>query len=635
MDMRKFFLILSLFSFFFSSAQSPLKKLSQRSAITFDTDAQAYITAAGITSTAQKNAVNTLVVDLKAISLWTSFKAIYPLMGGTSSSTKYNLVNPLDTDAAFRIAWNGTVSFQATGVKGDGSTGYGNTFFTPSVSSTKNDVGIIIDVAENLKNASYVDMGSQHVSTGQFYFNSSNASSAEGRFYGTTNNATGQNPGSTAHSSKGLWYLQRISDVNISLYKSAGLINVDAATTAAQANPTRPVYVLAYNSVGTLATPSPRLIQFIAITEGLTQTEVAAVQIVIEKFLKTSGKYLSGNKINRDILGLGDSFMAGSLATVPANAFINLLATYYGQAVENRGAGGEGAFKATDNLFSSMLNKSVNPYYTVAMFGFNDLRRSGSNAKTYSKLQAAAHTIISHQFINRVVSVQDATVTKTNWATEQVFETYKYKYVSPTIEPLSSDASGATLSWDFTGTNVVVGAYVTTDTYDALNGPFTIHVDGVLKGTYDLRDQTDGILSNGNPNKTIPKAIPIFGLSTGAHTIVITSTTATPVTIDYLATMYNANEYQSAVTIGEISYMTPTGYATGAGTNNATTPIMQAGTDAIRAIVDEYIAQGYPVTMFPTNDFLDLGTDIDADNVHPNDSGHDHIFDAIQSVINP
>lgn len=598
-----------------------------------DDDAELFLDAAGISDELIINAVNNLVISLKSEALWEKIKAFYPFVGGTSLTTKFNLKNPLDTDEAFRITWNGTINFDSSGVKGDGSTGYGDTHFTPSINSVKDNIGLIVVTGENLKNSSYVDMGSQHVSTGQFYFNSSTASAALGRIYGTTNDVTGQNPGSTNHSSKGAWYMQRIGETNLSLYKNGGLINVDTGTTSAQASPTRPVYILAHNNNGILATPSARLIHLIGITEGITQEEIAELQLILERFLKESGKYQGGNKINRDILGLGDSFMAGSLASIPANAFINLLATEYSQSVENRGAGGEGAFKATDNLFSSMLNKSVNPYYTVAMFGFNDLRRSGDNAKTYSKLQAAAHTIIAHQFINKVVSVQDAAVTKTNWATEQVFETYKYKHVSPTIEPISSDTSGATLSWDFTGNNVVVGAFVTTAEYDAFNGPFTIHIDGILQGTYDLRDQTDGILSNSNPNKTIPKAIPFFGLADGNHTIVITATTSTPVTIDYLATMYNANEYQSAITIGDIAYMTPAGYATGVGTNNASTPIMQEGTDSIQAIVDMYVAQGYPVTMFPTNDYLDLDTDIDADNVHPNDSGHQHIFDAIQSVI--
>ena len=59
--------------------------------ISFDADAQAFITAAAITDLNQQNAINTLVVSLKGYSIWTKFKAIYPIVGGTASQHKYNL----------------------------------------------------------------------------------------------------------------------------------------------------------------------------------------------------------------------------------------------------------------------------------------------------------------------------------------------------------------------------------------------------------------------------------------------------------------------------------------------------------------------------------------------------------------
>ena len=66
-------------------------------------DAQAFITAASITDPTQQSAINQLVVDLKGYGVWTKMQAIYPFVGGTSTSTSYNLKNT----AQFQISWKG------------------------------------------------------------------------------------------------------------------------------------------------------------------------------------------------------------------------------------------------------------------------------------------------------------------------------------------------------------------------------------------------------------------------------------------------------------------------------------------------------------------------------------------------
>jgi len=71
----------------------------------FDTDAQAFLTATGITDLTISNAINDLVVGLKADSLWTKYKAIYPCVGGTAFTHKFNLKDPRDLDAAFRLTY--------------------------------------------------------------------------------------------------------------------------------------------------------------------------------------------------------------------------------------------------------------------------------------------------------------------------------------------------------------------------------------------------------------------------------------------------------------------------------------------------------------------------------------------------
>lgn len=92
-----------------------------------DPDAQAFITAAGITDPTQQSAINTLVVDLKSDGLWTKMMAIYPLVGGTASSQKYNLKDPRDLDVAYRLTFGGGWSHGSFGIAGNFTNTYADT----------------------------------------------------------------------------------------------------------------------------------------------------------------------------------------------------------------------------------------------------------------------------------------------------------------------------------------------------------------------------------------------------------------------------------------------------------------------------------------------------------------------------
>jgi len=105
---------------------------------TCDADAQTFNTNAGITGTTEQSAVCQLVSDLKTYNIWTKMKAIYPFVGGTATTHKYNLKNPLDTNAAFRLVFSGGSSHSNGGVTFNGVNGYGNTFLSASLVLTTN-----------------------------------------------------------------------------------------------------------------------------------------------------------------------------------------------------------------------------------------------------------------------------------------------------------------------------------------------------------------------------------------------------------------------------------------------------------------------------------------------------------------
>lgn len=97
-----------------------------------DADAQAFLTAAAITDPTISGAINTLVVQMKADNIWSKMKAVYPMVGGTANSHKFNLKDPRDLDIAFRLQFNGGWTHSANGAQSNGTNGWANTFFNPS-----------------------------------------------------------------------------------------------------------------------------------------------------------------------------------------------------------------------------------------------------------------------------------------------------------------------------------------------------------------------------------------------------------------------------------------------------------------------------------------------------------------------
>ena len=104
-----------------------------RSILTIPSDpAVNFINAAGITDPTQIAAITTLVASAQANGWWDKCDAIYPFVGGTANSHKYNLKDPRDVNNAFRLTFYGNFTHSATGIKGDGSTAWAQTYLVPS-----------------------------------------------------------------------------------------------------------------------------------------------------------------------------------------------------------------------------------------------------------------------------------------------------------------------------------------------------------------------------------------------------------------------------------------------------------------------------------------------------------------------
>lgn len=96
-----------------------------------DIDVLNYLIAANITALLERNAANYLITSLKLNNLWSKMYALYPFLGSVASSHKYNAVNPLDTNGAFRMTFSST-THSYSGVSFNATSAYGRTYLTPS-----------------------------------------------------------------------------------------------------------------------------------------------------------------------------------------------------------------------------------------------------------------------------------------------------------------------------------------------------------------------------------------------------------------------------------------------------------------------------------------------------------------------
>lgn len=137
----------------------------------YDTDAQAFFTAVeggGDTLTdTEKNAVNTLVLTLKSDGIWNSMQAVYPFVGGTGTSMKWNLKDPRDLDAAYRITWTGTYTYDANGVQGSATqtSQRGDTKYTVNTNSAGDGLHMSMYINAGTADAGY-DLGANDGAAG-------------------------------------------------------------------------------------------------------------------------------------------------------------------------------------------------------------------------------------------------------------------------------------------------------------------------------------------------------------------------------------------------------------------------------------------------------------------------------------
>jgi hypothetical protein len=252
-----------------------------------DPDAQAFITAAAITDPTQQSAVNQLVVDLKADGIWSKMKAIYPFVGGTSSTHKFNLKNPLDTDAAFRLVFNGGWTHSSTGATPNGTNAFANTYFSPNPNQTKNNAHLSYYSRTNAVTSS-LEIG---VSNGGGFARNMTGYNFGGIAY-TAINANITSRAAVSNPTTGFLIGSRTTQLQEKYYSSTGLETVNNDSSAAPAISTFSMYLGAVNNSNSGTFYSTKQCAFASIGDGLSDAELANFYTAVQTFNTTLNRQI-------------------------------------------------------------------------------------------------------------------------------------------------------------------------------------------------------------------------------------------------------------------------------------------------------------------------------------------------------
>jgi len=255
-----------------------------------DADAQAFITAAGITDATQQSAINTLVTDLKTYGIWTKMKAIYPFIGGTSTTHKWNLKDPRDLDSAFRLVFSGGWTHSSTGALPGGVNGYADTKFIPNTNLTLNNTHMSFYSRTNTNNGidDFSSIITGDTSNMRMIIRELGAFKAD--MYSSAQRAT-----ASIADSRGFFVLRRTSSTSLKFDRNAVNLSTNTNTNTGTLPTWQPFIGAAYR----LTTPpnvtnySNRECAFASIGDGLTDTEAANLYTTVQAYQTTLNRQIA------------------------------------------------------------------------------------------------------------------------------------------------------------------------------------------------------------------------------------------------------------------------------------------------------------------------------------------------------
>jgi hypothetical protein len=252
----------------------------------FDADAVAFFnrvtTAGGTLSTTEKQAVNQLVLDLKANSLWTPMKAIYPMVGASAAACAQNLKSSSFT-GTFTSGW----TFASTGVTGNGTSAFMDTGFNTSTNQTVNNCSVSVYVRTATSAAGSVgELGATASPTFlPLIALQSTALTTRNQYCWDYNSGQGIVSLTTTDNS-GMWGVSRSGATSWQSFERNTAV-AKSTTTSVSSLPTSNIFIGAVNDNGTAINFSFRQIAFAHLGDSLTNTQFNNFYTAVQAFQTT------------------------------------------------------------------------------------------------------------------------------------------------------------------------------------------------------------------------------------------------------------------------------------------------------------------------------------------------------------
>jgi hypothetical protein len=231
----------------------------------------------GSLTTTEQSATKTLVADLKAAGIWSSMKAIYPMVGASAAACKQNLKSASFT-GSFSSGW----TFASTGVTGDGSTAYFNSTLNPNAELSQNSCHTSFYSRTNNAVSSTIEIGSLSLGPNLFFHTHIYYIGSGSLLCLLAQDSVVQ---FTVANSLGFSNGNRTSSTRLSNFKNGS--NLGDTTVTSVALTTQPVYIGAGNIGGSASNFSSRECAFASIGDGLTDTQASNFYTAVQAFQTT------------------------------------------------------------------------------------------------------------------------------------------------------------------------------------------------------------------------------------------------------------------------------------------------------------------------------------------------------------
>lgn len=249
---------------------------SSSNAVILDPATILFVQNANITNITQIYAINNLVVSLKDEGLWDKMYCVYPFVGGSASSNKYNLIDTSN----YKLTFNGGWTHLASGSLPNGVNTYADTNFIPNSIPYPDYESFHISYYSTADtNTNAVDIGV--FNPNPFYDQTSIALNYSNTTAYSVNNGSGSI--SRTFPTTGL-FLATVIGVDRKLYRNG--INIHSYSGPANLAQPRSVWIAARNNDGEY---TDRPVNFSSIGMHLDNSESSIFYGIVQSFLTELG----------------------------------------------------------------------------------------------------------------------------------------------------------------------------------------------------------------------------------------------------------------------------------------------------------------------------------------------------------